>query len=206
MKTPSVVGMVVLLACSAFVGNGYADERIGKPSGAVQKSTKPQDSTEANPAAAGRRGGPPWAGGGPWRGGRGPDATFAADREIFHALLEDHQQIRRTVTRRDDGVETLTESDDPTVALAIQGHTAAMHERVKRIQPIRMRDPLFAAIFSNAARIRMTVTPTEKGVRVVETSDDPFTVKLIQAHADVVSGFVTRGFPEAHQNHPVPKE
>jgi hypothetical protein len=42
-------------------------------------------------------------------------------------------------------------------------------------------------------------------VKVVETSDDPYTVKLIQAHAQVVSLFVEKGFPEAAKNHEVPK-
>jgi hypothetical protein len=159
------------------------------------------------PWAGGRqRGGPPWAGGGAWQGGRGPDAMFEADREIFHSLLEDHQQIRRTVTKRDNGVETVTESADPNVALAIQGHVAAMQRRVEKIQPIHMRDPLFAALFGKAAKITMKITNTEKGVRVVETSDDPYAVKLIQAHAAVVSKFVANGFPEARENHAVPQE
>jgi len=159
------------------------------------------------PWMGGRQGGgPPWAGGSPWRGGRGPDAMFEADREIFHSLLEDHERIRRTVTKRADGVETLTESDDPNVALAIQGHVAAMRRRVEKLQPIHMRDPLFAALFGKAGKINMQVTKTEKGVRVVETSDDPYVVKLIQAHAEVVSKFAANGFPEARQNHAVPQE
>jgi hypothetical protein len=69
-----------------------------------------------------------------------------------------------------------------------------------------MRDPLFAAVFGHAAKIKMEITKTEKGVRVVETSADPYAVKLIQAHAEVVSKFVANGFPEVRQNHPVPKQ
>ena len=178
--------------------------------GAVSDDSRAADDV-AGPRPGQGRGGPPWAGGrrgggGPWRGGRGPDAMFEADREIFHSLLEDHQQIRRTVTQRADGVETVTESDDPIVALAIQGHVAAMHRRVEKIQPIHMRDPLFAAVFSKATKINMKVTNTDKGVRVVETSEDPFVVKLIQAHAAVVSKFVANGFSEARQNHAVPSD
>ena len=131
---------------------------------------------------------------------------FEADREIFHSLLEDHQQIRRTVTKRRDGVETVTESDDPNVALAIQGHVAAMRRRGEKVEPIHMRDPLFAGLFGKAAKINMQVTKTEEGVRVVETSDDSYVVKLLQAHAEVVSKFAANGFPEARQNHAVPEE
>lgn len=39
---------------------------------------------------------------------------------------------------------------------------------------------------------------------VTETSDDPYVVKLIQAHADIVSLIVNNGFSEAHRNHVVP--
>jgi hypothetical protein len=177
-----------------------------------QAATQPVSATKptvdaAVPAAlgCGRAGGPPWAGGA-WHGGRGPDAMFQADREIFHSLLEDHQQIRRTVNKRAHGVETLTESDDPNVALAIQGHVAAMHQRVQKILPIHLRDPLFAAVFGSAAKIKMEVTKTSKGVRVVETSDDPYVAKLIQAHAAVVDKFVANGFLEAWQNHSVPEK
>jgi hypothetical protein len=63
---------------------------------------------------------------------------------------------------------------------------------------------LFAAIFKKHASITMSVENTEKGVRVKETSDDPLVVALIQAHAEVVSQFVARGFEEAHRNHAVP--
>ena len=196
---------------------------VSDGSGAVHDAddvagSRPSPGRGGPPWAGGRRGGgPPWAGGrqaegspwpgaGPWRGGRGPDAMFEADREIFHSLLEDHQQIRRTVTKRDDGVETVTESDDPNVALAIQGHVAAMQRRVEKIQPIHMRDPLFAALFGKAATINMKITNTEKGVRDVESSDDPYVARLIQAHAAVVSKFAANGFPEARQNHAVPQE
>ena len=45
---------------------------------------------------------------------------------------------------------------------------------------------------------------TTRGVRVVETSNDFYVVKLLQAHADVVSGFIANGRSEMMKNHPVP--
>lgn len=138
-------------------------------------------------------------------GRQASDAVFQADRTLFHLLLEERDRISRTVTELEDGIESLTESDDAAVAAAIQGHVLAMHQRVKDVQPIHMRDPLFAAIFANARAIDMKVTKTAKGVRVVETSADPYVAKLIQAHARVVSLFVANGFAEARQNHAVPE-
>lgn len=171
------------------------------------------------------QGGPPWAGrgGGPGRGagaggqgggfGRGPawarqdenpGDQFAADRDVFHYLLANHEQIRREVKNTKKGVQTLTESDNPEVATKIQEHVAAMAQRVEQQRPIRMRDPLFAELFRHADKIHLEYKKTPKGVRVVETSDDPYVVALIQAHGSVVSLFVKHGFVEAQKSHEVP--
>ena len=156
----------------------------------------------------GRRGGGQGRGGGHGggHGGGGHDARHGADREVFHFLLENHRVIQRTITTLPDGVETLTESDEPSVAEKIKEHVTWMKVRIDDEIPIRMRDPLFAELFRRADKIKMETVETEKGVKVRETSDDPYVVKLIQAHAEVVSQFVERGFDEAHQRHAIPGE
>ena len=146
---------------------------------------------------------------GPGRGrgmglGRGPGVDMRADQDVFHYLLEHHAQIRRSVKQLDDGVETLTESDNPEVAGKIQEHVASMHKRVKEGRGLRFWDELFVTLFDNYKQITMVVEDTDHGVRVRETSNVPFVARLIQAHAEVVSLFVKRGFDEAHENHPVP--
>lgn len=136
--------------------------------------------------------------------GRGPGPEMRADQEVFHFLLDHHTEIRRSVKRLENGVETLTESDNPKVATKIQEHVASMHQRIKDGRGLRFWDELFLAIFKKHASIKMSVEKTDKGVKVQETSEDRAVVTLIQAHAEVVSQFVARGFDEAHKNHPVP--
>lgn len=152
--------------------------------------------------------GPPWGigrGRGPGLGrGRGPGAAMRADQDVFQYLLRHHADIRRTVKPLNNGVETLTESDQPEIAKKIQEHVAAMHKRIQEGRGLRYWDDLFAAIFRRHASINMSVENTDKGVRVKEMSGDPTVVALIQAHANVVSQFVARGFEEAHVNHRVP--
>lgn len=140
----------------------------------------------------------------PARGG-GKDDAFAADRADFHYLLEHRDTITRRVKELETGVETLTESTSPEVAAKLREHAEAMHRRLKDGRPIHLRDPLFAALFRNAGKIEMTVEATEKGVRVRETSADAETVRLIQAHARVVTAFVENGHAEVRRNHDVPK-
>lgn len=140
--------------------------------------------------------------------GMGPggmqDPDHMKDMQMFHELLQQRDRIVRRVTVIEKGVDTLTESDDPKVAGLIRAHVAAMTARVEQARPIHMRDPLFRAVFANADRIVMKSEATPKGVRVIETSKDPYVAKLIQAHAEVVSAFLQNGMEEMHKNHEVP--
>ena len=176
-----------------------------------ERAEQEQASVEDQSPAGRGRGRGMGAGRGPGGGrgmgagrGMGTDPAMRVDQDVFHYLLERHELIRREVKNLDNGVETITESDDEAVSPMIQEHVAAMHERVKTGRGLRFWDELFVAIFKNHDKIKMVVENTERGVKVTETSDDPYTVKLIQAHAVVVSKFVKRGFDEAHENHPVP--
>jgi intracellular sulfur oxidation DsrE/DsrF family protein len=140
------------------------------------------------------------------QGGHGPDDRHEADHEVFQFLLTNHKKITRTVKELPDGVETVTESSDPEIADKIKEHVEWMEYRVENTNPIRMRDPLFAELFKHTDKIKMVHEDTEKGVRVTETSKDPYVAKLIKAHAEAVSGFVSRGFAEAMKNHAVPEK
>lgn len=126
------------------------------------------------------------------------------DMQTIHALFADHQKITRTVKKISNGVETITESDDPKVQAMIAEHAWAMQKRLENKQPIRLWDPLFVELFKNADKIRMEIVKTPKGVKVVETSDDAYVVKLIQSHAAGVSEFVAEGMAVMHKEHPLP--
>jgi hypothetical protein len=127
-----------------------------------------------------------------------------ADMPLVHFLLDNGTKVRRTITLRPDGVETITESSDPAIAKAIQDHVAAMYARVTEKRPIHQHDPLFRAIFEHASQISFAHETVVSGVKVIETSTDPYVVKLIQAHAQVLDRFIQNGRSEAMRNHPVP--
>jgi hypothetical protein len=140
------------------------------------------------------------------RGGRGMmgDGAHAADMLVFHQLFDHRTEITRHVLKREDGIETVTESTNLEVTRLLQTHVASMLARVKEERPIHRRDPLFAELFRYADRIEARHELTPGGVRVVETSQDPYVVKLLQAHADVVSAFIANGRSEMMKNHPLP--
>lgn len=126
------------------------------------------------------------------------------DMKTIHRLLADHKTIQRTVKNLPNGVEATTQSRDPKVAAWIQEHTAAMKVRLEKKQPIRMWDPLFAVLFEHADKVALRIVNTKTGVKIVETSADPYVVKLIQEHAKAVNGFVKDGTAGMHVNHPAP--
>jgi len=87
------------------------------------------------------------------------------------------------------------------LAFALHTH---MTLRLKEGKGIHLRDPLFTEIFKQYDKVSMKVEKTEKGVKVTETSTDPYVAKLIQAHAAVVTKFIEMGHEEVRRNHPVP--
>ena len=148
--------------------------------------------------------GQPWGPGRANGPGMGHDVEHQADMELFHYLLDNRSLIRRSVENLPEGVETLTESDDSQVANGIKEHVRSMYGRVKENRPIHLRDPLFQEIFNNANKIRMVLEETENGMRVRETSGDPWVAKLIQEHAKVINLFLANGRSEVGRDHALP--
>lgn len=191
---------------SGPIGRAAFSQGGGRPSTqGIQQAFAQQGPGGPSSSSQGRR----FRGGGGAVAQRGPgnrgDAAHAVDMQAIQFLLANRSKIRRNVVNRPDGVETLTESDDPKVTAVLVEHVAAMYKRVEEQRPIHARDPLFAELFRNAATLEMKVEKTDKGVKVIETSSDPFSVKLIQSHAQVVSLFLKNGHPEVRKNHPVPQ-
>lgn len=67
-------------------------------------------------------------------------------------------------------------------------------------------DPLFRELFKHADKIEMQIQNLENGVLVIETSEDPQVVELIQQHANrAVSEFAAQGMKRAMQPTPLPE-
>jgi hypothetical protein len=121
------------------------------------------------------------------------DASFADDMRLVHAMLFDHDKIKRTVTNLPDGIRTVTESDDPGVARAITAHVASMEERLKDGKIFNLFSPTLPVLFENRDKIRTAVESTNRGSTVTQTSGDPKVVAALQAHALEVSELARDG-------------
>lgn len=132
------------------------------------------------------------------------DKDQMVDMDTIHALFDNVKSIKRTVRKRPDGFESITESNNPKVAAMLQGHVMAMKARLDKGLLIRRGDPLFRALFDHADKITIELKTTPKGIRVIETSNDPYVVKVLHIHSEAVSGFIKDGPSGMAKMHPVP--
>ncbi len=123
------------------------------------------------------------------------DAATMSQLQVIHTLLVNHDRITRTVTNLQNGIRTITESDDPALAEQIKSHAAAMTARVGNGDDpgLPIESPSVHAIFADKDKIHTTYETTPKGVVVVQTSDDAKTVATLQRHAAEVTDLVRGG-------------
>jgi hypothetical protein len=128
------------------------------------------------------------------------DASFADDMRLVHAMLFDHDKIKRTVTNLPDGIRTVTESDDPGVARAIQAHVASMEKRLSDGKIFNLFSPTLPVLFENKDKIKTVVQMTDGGSIVTQSSGDAKVVAALQAHAIEVSELARDGMAAMMRN------
>jgi hypothetical protein len=123
-------------------------------------------------------------------------------RKNIHSLFDNHDKFKRTLTLTKDGYMAVTESDDPVLARTLRSHVAQMRERLDSGLGARMWDPAYAEMRQHYTDLSLKVEPTEKGLRVVMTGRTPAAAKVAQNHAQIVSKFIEKGWPEHDVKHP----
>ena len=132
--------------------------------------------------------------------GMAHDAATMSQLQVIHTLLINHDRITRTVTNLPNGIRTVTESDDPALAAQIKTHVAEMGNRVGAGDDpgLPIESDALHAIFRDKDKIKTSYETTDKGVAVVQTSDDAATVAALQTHAAEVSDLVRGGMEALH--------
>lgn len=170
--------------------------------GAPDKAGEKHDHAKADPKAGGHD-----HGGMGGMGGMG-DPKMMQDMMGIRTLFAARDKITRKVTVLKNGVETITESDDDKVAEQIRQHVATMYKRIEDGKPIMPMNhqPIFAEMIKHAKKITFKTEKTEKGIKVTETSDDPYVAKLLQSHAELVTSFIKNGMEQMMKEHPLPQK
>ncbi len=132
--------------------------------------------------------------------GMAHDERTQAQLQVIHTMFINHDRIKRTVENLPNGIRTVTESDDQKLADLIKKHVAEMGNRVNAGDDpgLPIESDSLHAIFRDKNKIKTNYQNTDKGVAVVQTSDDPETVAELQKHASEVSDFVQEGMTALH--------
>lgn len=224
----------LLACCTILCATGCGQQSVKTPpatdDGKVSDSaTTPQQTSEPNSTPTAKQESPdkadvadskdshvkehehgPGMGRGKGRGmgqGHGRRGGFRPDMTTIHAMFDDSDKIKRTITNLPNGAETLTESDDEHIAGLLQEHVPAMAGRVDNNEPLPPMTfhPLFTALIKGADKVDFKYEDTEKGIKVTYTSDDPQMVVVIQEHAKLVSRFLKNGMSEIHKPYVLPE-
>ena len=118
-------------------------------------------------------------------------------KEIFRS----HKGINRVVSNLPNGIVTMTEAEDETLREAIISHVSMMVTRLQegKNPEIIIQSPTLDALFEVYGEIDTELELTDTGVKVIQTSDNPDVVELLQTHAAEVSDMAKRGMQAIHE-------
>ena len=138
------------------------------------------------------------------RGRGGSDPLHLEDERLFHALLERHDEIERTTTKIEGGIESVTRvvSNDAELVKILQEHAVGMKKRFDGGRAIRSWDPLFTRLFDERDQISMRWEMLEDGIKVTLRGDEEDIRALIDLHDETLHAFVNYGFRAAREESP----
>ena len=116
-------------------------------------------------------------------------------------IFQNHKEIKRTVTNIENGIKTETYSENLEIRAAIVSHVTAMITRIQegRNPKVLIQSPTLDKLFNNYDKIETSIELTDTGIAVIQTSEDPKVVKLLQTHASEINDMVEKGMQAIHE-------
>ena len=131
---------------------------------------------------------------------QGEDIT---DQEVndLKQLFQKHNEIKRLVENIPNGIITVTESDKEELRSRIVDHVTMMVTRLQEEKnpQVIIQSPTLHEIFKYYDEIETEIELTEKGISVIQNSENPEVVALLQQHASEISDMVDRGMQAVHE-------
>jgi cell division septal protein FtsQ len=131
---------------------------------------------------------------------QGEDIT---DQEVadLKQLFQKHDEISRLVENIPNGIITVTETDNEELRSSIIDHVSMMVTRLQEEKnpQVIIQSPTLHEIFKYYDEIETEIELTEKGISVIQTSDNQEVVALLQQHASEISDMVDRGMQAVHE-------
>ena len=131
---------------------------------------------------------------------QGIDTTESEVNDLKN-IFKNHKEIKRTVTNLDNGIKTETYSNNEEIRSAIVNHVTLMVTRIQenRNPKVMIQSPTLDKLFNNFDKIETSIELTETGIAVIQTSEDPKVVNLLQTHASEINDMVEKGMRAIHE-------
>ena len=131
---------------------------------------------------------------------RGLDATPRESAELAE-MFRNFPAISREGVNLPNGIRTVTFSEDEELMAVIASHVVGMINRVEegRDPQIFIQSPTLDIFFERRDRIETQIEMTDRGIEIVQTSDDPEVVAALHKHAGEVSAMADRGMAAVHE-------
>ena len=127
--------------------------------------------------------------------------TTQTEVDDLKTIFKNHKEIKRTVINLDNGIKTETYSDDAEIRDAIVNHVTLMVTRIQenRNPKVMIQSPTLDKLFNNYEKIETSIELTDTGIAVIQTSEDPKVVELLQTHASEINDMVEKGMRAIHE-------
>jgi hypothetical protein len=133
----------------------------------------------------------------------GLHGTDTTDDEVndLKALFVNHRLLARRVEALPNGIRTITETDDESLRAALVNHVSMMLTRIEdgRNPHVMIQSPTLDRLFAVNDKISTEIEMTDRGIAVVQTSNDKAVVAALQTHAAEVSDMAARGMEAVHE-------
>ena len=130
---------------------------------------------------------------------QGKDTTELEVDDLKNIFIN-HKKIERNVTNIPNGIKTVTLSTNPEVRQSIVNHVSMMVTRMQENKnpEVIIQSPTLTELFKHYDKIETEIELTDTGVQIIQTSQDPEVVSLLQKHAAEISDMVERGMQAVH--------
>lgn len=117
------------------------------------------------------------------------------------ALFIQHDEITRSVENLPNGIKTLTETKNEQLRENIIDHVTMMVTRLQEEKnpKVIIQSPTLHEIFEYYDEIETEIELTDQGIALVQTSNNPQVVALLQQHAAEILDMVDRGMEAVHE-------
>jgi len=131
---------------------------------------------------------------------QGVDTTDVEVNDLKN-IFNNHKDITRKVENIENGIVTTTETENERLRENIVNHVSMMLTRLQenRNPEVIIQSPTLNILFDNYDKIETEVVSTDKGVQVIQTSNDPAIVAALQQHASEVSDMAAGGMQAVHE-------